>query len=276
MINRTMSIKHFCMALSLGLTLFGMASCNFSTETTKRIVRKEAGKDDFRDSEKWGKVVTKNLELDGFTHINLLGNADIKFRQGETLKVEVLGNEKAIAENDISVADGVLTIKHKETSPSRVPSIKLTITAPELESIDIAGAGDIDLKDEAEFAGDLAIHISGAGDVDIEKVKCKQLTIHISGAGDINAQKIKCKKADISISGAGDMKADVKANDINVEISGAGDADLDVQCQNLTVSAGGTGEIELKGECSHLTKKSGGLASIDSRRLAIHEGVKIQ
>ncbi len=271
-----MNIKHLFLALSLGMTLVYTSSCNFSGEDIRRITRKAAGKDDFRDSEKWGKVVTNTINLADFTHIDLKGTANIKFKQGEEFSVEAHGNEKAIAQYDISVADGTLTINHKKDTPLNVPSIKLTITAPNLESIKVSGAGDIELKDEAEFSGDLTINVSGAGDLDIERVKCKQLDINISGAGDVTAEKIKCNKANISISDAGDLKTDLKANDINVEISGAGDADLDVKCKNLTVIAGGTGEIELKGECAHLTKKSGGMASIDSRKLAIHENIVIQ
>lgn len=271
-----MNINKILMAACLGWATFAVTSCNFSNEELNRMARREVGKDDFRDSEKWGKVVTKTLALDNFTRIDLKGNADIKFRQGDTLKVEAIGNEKAIAENDITVGDGILTVAKKRGSAGTVPTIKLVITAPDLESIEVSGSGDIDIKDKAEFSSDLEILVSGAGDVDLEHIKCKQLTVHISGAGDISAQKIKCKKADISISGAGDMKADVKANDIRVEISSAGDADLDVKCQNLTVIAGGTGDIELKGECSHLSKQSGGMASIDSRQLEIHEGISIQ
>lgn len=272
-----MNIHKIIFAISLGMALFAMSSCNLSKEDLKKIARKEAGKDDFRDSEKWGKVVTKTLDLTDFTHINLKGNADINFHQGDVLSVEAYGNEKAIEGNDIYVEDGTLTVKMKDHADGRQPSIKIIITAPTLESIDVAGAGDIELKDTIEFANDLNINVSGAGDVEIDRLKCKNFSIHISGAGDIDAQKIKCKgKADVQISGAGDMKADLKANDISVTISGAGDADLDVKCQNLTVAAGGSGEIELKGECAHLTKQSSGMASIDSRRLAIHENIVIQ
>ena len=271
------NIYRTIMLISLGIALSSLASCNFSTEDMKRIVRKEAGKDDYRDSEKWGKVMTKTLTLDDFTHINLEGNADIKFRQGDELSVEAYGNEHAINGNDIKVVDGTLQVSLKPNADKRQPTIRLTITAPTLESIHVSGAGDIELKDTIDLGNDLDISISGAGDVEIDRLKAKSFSLQISGAGDITAQKIKCKKkADISISGNGDMKADVKANDIQVTISGAGDADLDVKCQNLTVTAGGTGEIELKGECAHLTKQSSGKASIDSRKLAIHEGIKIQ
>ena len=251
-----MRLYQYIIAICIGIALFSMTSCTMSKDELKRIVRKEAGKDDFRDSEKWGKVVKTAIACDTFTHIELTGNADVKFKQGDEQSVEVQGNEKAIAEHDIDVKDGILTVKRKDENKTTIPSIKLVVTAPNLESIEVAGAGDIDMKDETELAGDLSVHISGAGD--------------------ISAQKIKCKKADVQISGTGDMTADLKANDINVEISGAGDANLDVKCQNLTVWAGGTGEIDLKGECSHLTKRSGGMASIDSRRLRVSSNIKIE
>lgn len=270
------NIKQTLWATALTLTTIFITSCNFSSEELHRMARKEIGKDDFRDSEKWGKVVTEALTLDAFTHIDLQGSADIKFTQGDVFKVEAQGNEKAIAYNDISVKDGTLTVKPTQGAPKQVPTIKLIITAPNLESINVSGSGDIDLKEKSEFPGNLSIHIGGTGDVDVERVKCKKLDISITGDGDITAKKIKCKKAHIAIAGEGDMKAELKANDIHVEISSSGDADFEVKCQNLTVTAGGTGEIELKGECAHFTKQAGGMADIDSRLLEIHEGLVIQ
>lgn len=271
-----MKLKNILMIASLAAVAATITSCNFSSDDLNRLARKEAGKDSYRDSEKWGKVVTQTIEVEDFTHINLKGNADIKFTQGDELEVKAYGNEKAIELNDITVKDGTLIVAQKTGSKGTVPTIKIMVTAPNLESIDVSGTGDVEIKDENELEGDLQILISGTGDVDLERVECRQLTVHISGKGDITAEKIKCEKADISISGDGDMKADVKANDIQVEIGGTGDADLDVKCQDLTVTAGGTGEVELKGECAHLTKKSGGMASIDSRRLTIHEDIRIQ
>ncbi len=265
------------LAICLGITLCSTVSCNFSPEELRTIVRKEAGKDDFRDSKKWGKVVTKTLQLEDFTRIDLQGNADIKLTQGDETKVEAYGNEKAISGNDIYVKDGTLTIALKETADKRQPSIKIIITTPTLERIDVAGTGDIELKDTLALSNDLCIDISGAGDVEINRLKCQNFSLRISGAGDISAEKIKCKgNADVLISGAGDMNVDMKAKDISVLISGAGEAKLDVKCQNLNVKASGTSDVELKGECAQLTKQSGGMASIDSRKLTIHEGIVIQ
>ena len=264
-----MKTNQLILAICLGITLFATTSCNLSKHELKAIIRKEAGKDDFRDSEKWGKVVTKPLDLTEFTHINLKGNADVKFTQGDTWSVEALGNERAIEGNDIRVEDGTLVVSKKGDTDPKQPSIKLIITAPTIESITVSGAGDIDLKKTAELDNDLSITVSGAGDVELNEVSCKALRITISGAGDVTAKHIQCDTGSVIISGAGDLTSDITATDLTVSLGGAGDAELDVKCQTLTVIAGGTGEVELKGECETLTKRSAGLASIDSRKLTV-------
>ena len=230
----------------------------------------------FRDSEKWGKVVTKPIDLPPFSHIYLLGNVDIKFTQGDVLSVEAYGNEKAIEANEINVNGDVLTVSRKEGIKGNVPNIKLIITAPSIESVDVAGAGDIDFKGDTELKGNLDLHVSGAGDVGIDKLKCNNLNINISGAGDVTARKITSENTKLQICGAGDIDAKVKATDIYVIISGAGDANLDVNCNNLIVTAGGTGDVELKGECVNLTKSSGGMAGIDSRKLTVKNNMNIK
>ena len=264
-----MNIQKTMLAACLGIALAATTSCQFSNDKMKAIARKEAGKDDFRDSEKWGKVITKTLDLEAFTHINLTGNVDVKFTQGDVLSVEACGNEKAIEGNDIRVENGVLLVSHKAGAEAKLPSIKLIVTAPTVESVQVSGTGDIDIKKTAELDNDLSITVSGTGDVDLNEVVCKALNIQIGGEGDVTAKHIRCTTANVAISGTGDVKSDLTATNINVSISGAGDAELDVQCDNLTVTASGTGEVELKGKCVSLTKTSNGMASIDSRKLEV-------
>ncbi|MCH5175934.1 MAG: DUF2807 domain-containing protein [Prevotellaceae bacterium] len=266
-----MTKNRFLFAISLTVSIMGLSltACTSSIKDAAKIISKKAHDNDFRDSEKWGKVITKPIEVSQFSHIYLAGNVDIKFTQGDSFSVEAYGNEKAIDANDIRVEGNALAVSKKEGVKGNVPTIKLLITAPSIESVDVAGAGDIVFKGETELAGDLDLTLSGAGDIDINKLKCNDLTITISGAGDVTAKKIKSEKATIKISGAGDIDAAIRATDISLTISGAGDADLDVQCDNLIVQASGTGDVDLKGECVNLTKSSSGMSSIDSRKLTV-------
>lgn len=258
-----MKTSNLFLSICLGISTLCLAACNYPKDGI------QIKTDNFRDSEKWGKVITRPIETSQFSHICLAGNADIKFTQGDTLSVEAYGNEKAIEATDIRVEGNVLTVSRKEDIRGNVPHIKLLITAPSIESVEVSGAGDIDFKGETELSGDLALTISGAGDIDINKLKCNALSVTINGAGDLTAKKIKSEKATMQINGTGDIDAEIKATDITLTVNGSGDADLDVKCNNLTVTASGTGDVELKGECITLTKSSGGMASIDSRKLNV-------
>lgn len=287
-----MNFKHILMATCLGTALLSMTtSCNMTQEEKERIARKAAGKDDFRDSEKWGKVVTRTLELEDFCSIVRHGNADIKVKQGEECRVKVTGNEKALEAYSISIGPGgtggasnpTLYVSMDEEKFGQVPSIKVSVTMPRIMNITMdSGNGDIEFKgnfDNNIYGSDYGIGIEMWDDGDLEANTLKTGTFFLNiygGSGDVRIKKVESNMVRISTTSEGDINTDIQAKDIDVEINGAGDADLDVKCQNLTVTASGTGEIELKGECAHLTKQSSGLASIDSRKLAIHKKVVIQ
>lgn len=260
-------MKLSTLLISAGLILTATSSCTLDSKSIERIVRSQAGKDDFRDSEKWGKVVTKTIDLPDFHSIVLTGNADIKFSQADEQSLSVTGNEKTIKLYSLKVKDGVLFVEDTNDSILHKPSIKLQVAAPSLLSVNMSGLGDIDIKNTAEFDHNLTISVSGMGDIDLGNISCKTLDISMSGMGDVKANKVKCQKAFVNVSGKGDINTEIKADDINVNLSGSGDADLEVKCTNLNITAIGTGDIEVEGECVNLTKEEGGLSSIDTRDL---------
>lgn len=267
--------------LCFGWAIFSLTSCNFTLEQKEQMIKSRNGKDYFRDSEKWGKVVTQTLNLDAFAHIVMDGNADIDLRQGDGFSVEVTGNEKAIEANDIQVEkaqkedENTLHVIAKDATRN-MPSIKLIITVPDLRSVKVNGDGDLEIKGDDFYANDLNIEINGDGDFEAPHVDCADLFIVINGDGDVIAKKFNCEDATIQMNGNGDITTDFKANNIDLQLSGDGEANLDVKCDNLKVSAGGKGEVKLKGKCKNLTKQSIGKASLDSRRLLVSGSIKIQ
>ena len=264
----------YIIAISIAFATFCLTSCNFTPEEKQQMIKSKNGKDYFRDSEKWGKVVSQTLELDAFAHIVMDGNADIDLRQGEAFNVEVTGNEKAIEANDIRVeaaqreGENTLHVIAKK-SARNLPSIKLNITVPDLRSVKVNGDGDF-------YTGDLDIEINGDGDFEAPHVDCRKLQVIINGDGDVIAKKFSCEDATLQINGDGDITTDLKANNIDLQLTSDGEANLDVKCENLTVSAGGSGEVKLKGKCKNLTKQSFGKASLDSRRLQVSGNIKIK
>ena len=271
----------YIIAISIAFATFCLTSCNFTHEEKQQMIKSKNGKDYFRDSEKWGKVVTKTLELEPFAHIVMDGNADIDLRQGEDFSVEATGNEKAIEANDIRVEEaqkeGENTLHVITKNAARnLPSIKLNITVPNLRSVKVNGDGDLEIKGDDFFTGDLDLEINGDGDFEAPHVNCSKLRVIINGDGDVIAKKFSCEDATIQMDGNGDITTDLKANNIDLQLTSDGEANLDVKCDNLNVSVGGNGEVKLKGKCKNLTKQSFGKASLDSRRLQVSGSIKIK
>ena len=268
--------------LCLGWAMFTLTSCNFTTEEKQQMIKSKNGKDYFRDSKKWGKVVTQTLDLPPFAHIMMDDNADIDLLQGEDFSVEVTGNENAIKSYHISVKnaqkedDDTLRVISNPAYRKDLPSIKLKITVPDLRSVTVNGDGDLEIKGDDFFTGDLDIEINGDGDFEAPHVDCANLRIIINGDGDVVTKKFNCEDVTIQIDGNGDISTDLKANNINLQLTSDGEANLDVKCENLNVSAGGNGEVKLKGKCKNLTKQSFGKASLDSRRLQVSGDIKIK
>ena len=268
--------------LCFGWAVFSFISCNFTQEEKQQMIKSKNGKDYFRDSQKWGKVVTQALDLGPFAHIVMDDNADIDLRQGEDFNVEVIGNEKAISSYHITVekaqkeGDDTLHVISNPAYRSQLPSIKLKITVPDLRSVKVNGDGDLEIKGDDFFTGDLDIEINGDGDFEAPHVDCANLRIIINGDGDVVTKKFNCEDVTIQIDGNGDISTDLKANNINLQLTSDGEANLDVKCDNLNVSVGGSGEVKLKGKCKNLTKQSFGKASLDSRKLQVSGDIKIK
>lgn len=269
------------LVVCMTLAIISLSSCHFSQEEKRQIAQSQKGKEFFRDSKKWGKVVTQTLSLREFSLIEMDGNIDINLIQSEETKIEVMGNEKAIALHSIEVVkkggkDVLLLKKAKKDYLRQVPSIKLRIAMPHLEGIEVNGEGDLEIKDDAFFMGNLDIVINGEGEVEARDISCDSLRVVINGEGDMKAKKLNCTATSILINGDGGINADIKAHNINLQLGGNGEAELDVKCEMLYVSAGGNSEVKLKGRCVNLFKQVVGKASLDSRRLHVSGDIKLQ
>lgn len=253
-------------SITLMPTLF--SSCNISSKEIKEMVKASGG---FRDSKVWGKVIEKNIDITSdFTSIIMNGGIDIILTQSDSTSIVVKGNEKAIERHDIYIEDDKFVIDKKSEfkSSGDIPSLTIIMSAPNINNIEVNGAGDIDIKNDYKIEDSFNVNINGAGDLDIKKLECENLSITVNGAGDVKAKKIICKnKAEFAVNGAGDIDGTIKANAINTNIAGAGDADLDVDCNNLYVSVSGTGDINLKGKCINFRKSESNLGAINSKGL---------
>ena len=275
--------------ITLGLLLTGLSSC-INKEDLKTAARmaileakeeaKEAMYDDddygFRDSEKWGNVVSETCLLTDFNRIDVEGKVNVVFQQADSFKVVLHGNENVIHDYyELSANDGTLKVAQTKDMRGRVPKIRMSVWAPTLSHIKLQGTGDFDIIDPATFESPFTIISDGTGDTEINHLRCSGITIENNGTGDVKIRHAKCSgKITISAGGTGDVKGQYKATDIEVVSAGTGDIDIEVDCENLTANASGTGEVELEGKAKTFVRETNGLSKIDSKKLEAEEIIR--
>jgi len=220
------------------------------------------------DSEKWGRVMTDTLtDLPAFDALDVSGLADVVFVQNERTSVVVEGNEKMLEKYIYEVKNGTLVVepsKKIKVSVKSHPHIRVYVSAPSVKSIELGGAGNMELKGDVRLAADLDLQLSGAGNVRAGVLKCHKLSIGVSGAGYIDASQIDCDGADIDLSGAGNVNIDSlkSSNDVAADLHGAGNMDVDVACRNLSVDLSGAAKADVKANCDYIDASLSGVGSI--------------
>lgn len=227
----------------------------------------------YKDSAKWGKVTTQDVDIEECNAIKVYSCADVVFEQGDEFKVEIEGNEKALAKYAFDVeeeeTDGQ-TVKWLVSTAGKLydyttPSIRIHVTAPTLLSIEMNGSGDFDAKLPVKFDNNLLILNNGAGDIDIRDLECKELNVHIIGSGDTKVKDLVCSSIVTDISGSGDLavKNCESETDVNLNANGSGDIDGLFKAQNIFASALGSGDIEIKVDCDEITLRSEGSSDVE-------------
>ena len=188
-----------------------------------------------------GDMATKTYDLDDCHAIYLECGLDIDISFGNKQQVSLTMDENLVEYFEIEERKGTLKVAaDKNPRPSR--GARLALTLRKLDSIEIAGAGDITIDG---FDGDeLIIDINGAGDIEADG-KVKRLTVDVSGAGDIDARELEAEHAMVTINGAGDVKVHASKS-CDVSINGVGDVDVYGKPDEFTKSVNGIGDVDRK------------------------------
>lgn len=279
------TIAAIVIAMMLGMLVSSCIACDSTEDFAQR------DQNGFRSSKRWGGVTEKSLDLKDFTGIETLSSADIIYTQGDEFKVTVKGNEKAIEAYDIEVSKkGILTAKSHDPNQS-APTILVCVTAPTLNTIDLTGSGDIDIRESVNFEG-LSIKNAGSGDIYIHDITCKTLNTKSTGSGDIKFGKLMTEEINGSTAGSGDIdfkqaecKGDVflitlgsgdidgkfKAEGISAQSLGSGDIDINVDCKEIDIESSGSGEVEVEGHTDVLYRHTQGLGLTTTKELHAKE-----
>lgn len=212
--------------------------------------------------------ITKKLDLNEFSKINLDVPADLQITIGSEFSIIVTGNDERIENTNFEISGKTLQIDRKKKFFSFFGGgykgkMDIAITMPDIEMMQIDGSGDatiigvdnkkleliidgsgnLDVIGKSEY---LEIEIDGSGDIDVEKYAGIEVVVIIDGSGDVDIEG-QCERLNIEIDGSGDVHAkQLKSVDVRVYVDGSGDSFV-YASGSLTFDGDGSGNVDIYG-----------------------------
>jgi len=218
--------------LLLSAILFlSFASCDY---INKRTVN---GNGDFSNE-------TRNIS--SANKIKLEGSMDVDLIPGSGPSVKVIADKNLLQYIETKNEGGELVIKISDDYNLKSNNqIKVEVTTPALESLDVAGNGKVVGKGKFSGSNKFDLDLAGNSDVDLD-INTPAVDVSIAGSGNIEI-KGETKKLGISIAGSGNFKGDdLMAEDADVSVAGSGDVHVFADGK-LDVQVMGSGDVYYKG-----------------------------
>ena len=108
--------------------------------------------------------------------------------KGDTLDIDVSGDEDAIAELRFSLDDDALGISRESSDWGGTGIATIRVTTPDISTLVLAGSGDVEVA-SMQSAADSAVTIAGSGKARIADLDAKTLDLTIAGSGNFEASR---------------------------------------------------------------------------------------
>ena len=201
----------------------------------------------------------QTYELAPFEGISTVGPQDVVVTFGETQSVRSEGSPEALGQLEVVVEDGELLIRPRNQFRfgfdwGSLRGATYHVTVPRLESVSLAGSGDIrvDRVRGDSFTGTIA----GPGEIAIADMQVDEADFRIGGSGNVVVAGT-AREAKVAIGGSGEVRAaGLRSETADISIGGSGDVALTVQ-DEARVSIAGSGDVDITGPASCSVTKMG-------------------
>jgi len=190
-----------------------------------------------------GDVITESRSAETFNTVSLAMSATVYYTQDSLYSILISGQENIISQIQTQVEGSELLIRLKHgVILSNYEPIRIYITAPDVNGLDVSGSGDI-FTEMPWVAGETTLNISGSGSINLAGISAENLTVNISGSGTIRAASgsVTLEKLKISGSGTIDLRS-VEAGTVYSTTSGSGNTYVYAK-DLLDVTISGSGNV---------------------------------
>lgn len=185
-----------------------------------------------------GNGISESRELGDYTSVKLKTAADVNITVGESNTFSISGDDNIIDLVTTKIEDGQLVIDQSSQFHTNIGVI-ITISIPSISSIELDGAGDIDVT--GVNTPNMKIDLDGAGDISVSGTT-DHLDAELDGAGDMNLYSLISTTAKVEVDGAGSIKV-YATETLDATINGAGDIKYKGSCRLINSEVNGAGDI---------------------------------
>jgi hypothetical protein len=224
----------FIAAIALGVTVanlfsFGKTSAKFFNVSIGRGVSGS------------GNVVSEKRAAADFRAIEVGGVFEVEVVAQKEFSVEIEADDNILQFIRTEVKGGTLEISSTERFSTRNP-IRVRISAPDIERLDVSGASKINLSELKNES--LHVDASGASKIKVEG-QTGDLEIKMSGASRLEAENLKSVNVEVDSSGASSASVFV-SGDLKADLSGASSVTYSGNPQNMEKKTSGASSIRGK------------------------------
>ena len=186
----------------------------------------EAGQTRYSLFDEKGQAVASTwTATDRFSTLTLASGDSLRVQQGERWQIRASGSPAVLADLRFLVEDGKIVIGRRNLrGKHRSGTARITVTAPSLTGITLAGSGDVSVDQLTGAAA--SVTLAGSGTLGIANLQVDRLTSQIAGSGELivsgHAQDTR-----LAIAGSGDLSGEhLTVGDAKITVAGSGDARL--------------------------------------------------
>jgi hypothetical protein len=185
-----------------------------------------------------GPMKTEERSLTAFSSITLAAPVEMSFTAGARPRLVVSAPADVLPLLSTTVEGGRLVVKLTGSVVLHDP-IRIEASGPVLESVDIAGAGD--LRATGITGRLLRVEVSGSGNV-IASGRAERVEARISGSGAVDVSTLQARDLAVEVSGSGDVKA-YASQAAQVAVLGSGDVRVWGKPAQRSVNRLGSGQV---------------------------------
>lgn len=163
-----------------------------------------------------GPIVSQTLDLSRFTGFDFQVGGEVTVVPGSTQQVVVRSQQNVIDILNRDVINGIWEIDYTECTGG-ISEFSVDITVPELDSVELSGAGTINAETQASTIDTI---LSGAGTVTLSGETTSQ-QVTLEGSGTVEAFNLTSEETSVLLTGQGTVNVSA-SEQLNVDLLGAG------------------------------------------------------